>query len=222
MVETNRATRRLPVWADVLGYWVPGSPWRRAWAATRTIADHGELVARWLAGEYRYTPGHVGPADDETAAIRADLVRLCRAGVVTTGSQPGATGTDQDGRWVQRAYLTAYGNDDVILRLALAAAAAGLWVESTPHAPGAETMPSGVVPVTFDPDTDQVFTGSCGGQDVHVWDRWAVAWHPESLRAWQTAAQLHVVDPTPGRERLLWDTLTAALTAGAVDGEAGR
>lgn len=216
----NRTTMQLPLLADMFAYWVPASPWRRAWAATRTIADHGELVARWLDGDYRFTPGHVGPADSETAPLVPDLVRLNRAGVVTTGSQPGATGTDQDGDgWVQRAYVTAYGDNETIDRLARAAAAAGLWVLCEPYdAPATvATMPAPPVPVAFD-DGHAPLMGLYPGRNT-VWGAPSIAWHPESRAAWETATQLVVIDPEPGRERLLWDTLTAALD---VDTEAAR
>lgn len=211
---TNRTTRELPVWADVLGYWVPASPWRRRWAEARTAAAQGDLVAKWLEGDYRHTPGHMGPADDETAPLVPDLARLCRAGVVTTGSQPGATGTDEDGgAWVQRAYVVAYGEADTINPLARAAAAAGLWVTCNPHDVGdsVETMPAPPVPVTFDQETREPLMGLFPGRS-NAWGGAAgIVWPAACRSVWEEATQLAIIDPEPGRERMLWDTLTAAL-----------
>lgn len=209
---TDLTTKRPPVWANVLGYWMPGSAWRRGWAESRTIADHGELVARWLEGTYRYTPGRLSPPNLETAPLVPDLVTLNRGGVVTTGSQPGATGADQAGRWVKRAYVTAYGDAAVIARLARAAVAAGLWVTCDPYLGDAvQTMPAQPLPITFNlPDR----TPRTGLFPAHGgWDWSGITWHSASREAWEDATQLAVVDPTPGRERLLWDTLTAALDA---------
>lgn len=86
-------------------------PWmslrdRRRWHSARTLADLGELMARWLEGEIASRPGyqpHHGP-DEETEHLVPVLAALCRTGYVTTCSQPGLAGAGHDGRrWEQRA-----------------------------------------------------------------------------------------------------------------------
>jgi len=208
----TRTLIRRPVWFDVLAYMVPGTPWRRAWAATRTTQDHADLVIAWLEGRYRFTTGHMGPPDPETESITAELVRINAAGLVTTNSQPGVLGADRHGRFDQRAYLHAYGPAELVERVARAAAAAGLWVETDPALPGCQTMPEHA-PVTFAPETGKVWTTArlWNRDSAPMWDSGAVSWHRDSLLAWRTAPMIAVIDPEPGSNRL-WDVVTGALT----------
>jgi len=81
-------------------------PWmsrsdRRRWRSARTVSDLGELMALWLEGKIASRPGYqprYGP-EDETAHLVPTLAALCRAGYVTTQSQPGLVGTGTDGLW---------------------------------------------------------------------------------------------------------------------------
>ncbi|MFE2045935.1 DUF6919 domain-containing protein [Streptomyces sp. NPDC059477] len=105
---------------------------RRLWASARTTADLGDLMARWLEGEIHSRPGYTprsGP-DDETLHLVPVLARLCRAGYITTNSQPGICETGADGaRYEQRAWVDIVVTDPARLRrLVYAATTAGMIV----------------------------------------------------------------------------------------------
>ncbi|GAA5083032.1 DUF6919 domain-containing protein [Streptomyces similanensis] len=105
---------------------------RRRWASARTLGDLGELMALWLEGEIGSRPGYqprYGP-DEETEHLVPVLAALCRAGYVTTCSQPGLAGPGYDGRrWEQRAAVELVVTDPALEdRLLKAAHGAGLVV----------------------------------------------------------------------------------------------
>lgn len=121
--SSGQGTRFLP--------WMSRSD-RRSWRSARTISDLGELMALWLEGKIASRPGYqprYGP-DDETAHLVPTLAALCRAGYVTTCSQPGFAGTGADGLWwEQRAAAELVVTDPALVhRLVDAAYAAGLSV----------------------------------------------------------------------------------------------
>jgi hypothetical protein len=64
-----------------------------SWTTATTLADLGELTARWLEGTEDH-PGNFGPPDEETRELIPVLARLNRSGFITTGSQPGYLGPD--------------------------------------------------------------------------------------------------------------------------------
>jgi len=104
---------------------------RKLWASARTLDDLCELTAMWLEGAIASQPGYAancGP-DDETLPLVPVLVALNRAGVMTTGSQPGLDVVAADGsRWKQRAAVEFYfrAHDPAVLRLTRVARWAGL------------------------------------------------------------------------------------------------
>ncbi|WP_459250072.1 DUF6919 domain-containing protein [Streptomyces youssoufiensis] len=112
-------------------------PWmsradRRRWRSARTTSDLGVLMALWLEGKIASRPGYqprCGP-EGETAHLVPTLAALCRAGYVTTCSQPGRAGTGADGLWwAQRAAVELVVTDAALLhRLVGTAHAAGLIV----------------------------------------------------------------------------------------------
>lgn len=94
----------------------------RLWRSARTLADLGDLTARWLAGEITHVPGYSGGPDEETASIRQVLIDLNRAGLVTHGSQPGES--DATGWWAQRAAVEGFIEADSDIADALVTAGA--------------------------------------------------------------------------------------------------
>ena len=140
-------------------------PWmsradRRRWKSAKTVADLGELMARWLEGDIASRPGYqprFGP-DEETAHLVPTLAALCRAGYVTTQSQPGCVGTGADGLWwEQRAAVElVVTDDDLFHRLVDAATDAGMFVRvhdysrgRVPEYPVAATLRDGEVVTAF-------------------------------------------------------------------------
>lgn len=58
------------------------------WRDARSLADLGELMARFLEGAIDEAPTFVGRPDPETDPLVAVLAQVNRAGYVTTCSQP--------------------------------------------------------------------------------------------------------------------------------------
>lgn len=188
------------------------------WQSARTLADLGQLTARWLEGDLADVPGYSGPPDDETLPVVPMLARLNRAGYVTNGSQPGEAGPGYDGDWYeQRAAVEGFTDRALGLRLAAAARRAGLAVVAHDPAslPRWRIRYSGCVPVTR--------AGGCtftrfGAQlpRRHLRDGWTGygACHPDAVAAVCGAWQVTVVDPVWGRPDRLWAALEGAITGG--------
>ncbi|MEV7535400.1 DUF6919 domain-containing protein [Streptomyces hydrogenans] len=105
---------------------------RRRWKTAATWTEVGELMARWLEGTIASRPGYTpryGP-DEETAHLVPVLAAACRAGYITTVSQPGGSGANAHGEsWDQRAAVTGLVTDpDLLDRLTAAALDEGLVV----------------------------------------------------------------------------------------------
>ena len=100
---------------------------RRAWQSARTLADLGQLTARWLEGTLPHVPGYAGPPDPETLPLAGVLADLNRAGYVTCGSQPADACRGYDGAWwEQRAAVEGFAGPRLAARIGRAADAAGL------------------------------------------------------------------------------------------------
>ncbi len=152
-------------------------PWmsrtdRRRWKAAKTLAALGELMALWLEGTIASRPGyqpHFGP-DEETRHLVPTLAALCRAGYITTQSQPGFAGTGADGLWwEQRAALELVVTEAVLLRrLVDAASAAGMVVRINDHRRGAGVQEQPVVVTTRDAEPMTAFGGRIGRADMAI------------------------------------------------------
>jgi hypothetical protein len=184
---------------------------RRAWRSARSLEDLGALVARWLEGDIATAPGYDGPPSAETAALVPVLAPANRAGFVTSGSQPGATG-----RWEQRAAVEGFASVRTALALTAAAQAAGLLVIAHDPArlPRWRIRYRSCMGVTR--DNGQLVT-RFGAQlsRRHLRDRWTGygVCHPAAVDALCAAWQVTVVDPGWGRNDRLWAVLERS-TAG--------
>lgn len=144
---------------------------RRRWRGARTLADLGELMALWLEGTIASRPGYqprYGP-DEETEHLVPDLAALCRAGYVTTCSQPGLADTGFDGRWwQQRAAVELVTTDPAALHgLLETARAAGMLVRVNDHrCGGVQDQP--VVVTTRDGEPVTAFGGRIGRADMAI------------------------------------------------------
>jgi len=174
---------------------------RRAWDSAWTLADLGELTARWLEGHLAsqpaYAPG-TGPAP-ETGPLVPVLARINRAGYLTCCSQPGEAGTGYDGAWwEQRAAVQGFTCPAVAERIWEAAEAAGLTVIA--HAPA--TLPrwriryDRAVPVTRREARPCTWFGAQLSRR-HLRDGWTGygICHPDAVTALCAAWQVTVIDP---------------------------
>jgi hypothetical protein len=189
---------------------------RTAWESARTLADLGELTARWIEGSIGEQPGYCGPADIEDPARMAPvLVALNRTGFMTNGSQAGGCGSGYDGaHWEQRAAVEGFASAALLVRLSDAAYSAGLFIVA--HDPaGLPRWRYGyrvAVPVTRRNGHDVTRFGVRLPRR-HVRDGWIGygICSREAVAALCGAWQVTVTDPEWGRPDLLWSVLETAL-----------
>uniref|UniRef100_UPI003F4916D6 DUF6919 domain-containing protein n=1 Tax=Streptomyces sp. CA-136453 TaxID=3240050 RepID=UPI003F4916D6 len=177
---------------------------RRRWRGARTVDELGELMALWLEGDIASRPGYqprYGP-DEETAHLVPVLAWLCRAGYITTCSQPGLAVTGYDGRWwEQRAAVELVVTDPHLKhRLVETARAAGMLVVVNDYLPGG--VQDACVPVTTrDGERMTSFGGRIGRADM------AIQWpglHPHLYAQVSRGTYISVIAPEygPASERL--------------------
>jgi len=192
---------------------------RRLWAEARTLADVGELTARWLEGRIDSQPGYCGPSDvDDPARLVPLLAKLCRAGFVTTCSQIGGREQGANGTcWEQCAAVEGFVGPHLAFRLAQAAENAALdYVLHDPvNLPRWRYRYHGAVTVTR--VNGRPFTGF--GANLprrHIRDDllgYGIC-HPDAVDALCSAWQVTLIDPEWGREPSpLWDMLAAGFAS---------
>ena len=167
------------------------------WAAARTLADLGELTARWLTGDLASQPGYYGRVDvdeDDAPGLTAALVALNLAGVVTNSSQAGYDGTGYDGkRWTQHAWVSAHTDPSTSEWLAMEATAAGFEVTEWTRGMSRRT-------VTYRAGRSYTEDGPIGRSDLHC------MYDGVGRGAWRDllgAVHVSIVDPVPGRN-IMW------------------
>ncbi|MFE7427811.1 DUF6919 domain-containing protein [Streptomyces sp. NPDC057545] len=174
---------------------------KRRWASARTLAEVGQLTALWLEGQIKSQPAYApnwGP-EPETLPLVPALAALCRAGYVTTNSQPGDTGRGADGRkYEQRAAVEGFVSDPGLYRrLVSAAGRAGLTV----------TTGTPVVVTTCDGQPCTAFGGRLGPQDLQA--QWSVL-SPGAYNELAAAMPLAIAAPEYGPAgQCMWRTLSA-------------
>lgn len=152
-------------------------PWmgradRRRWLSAQTTADLGELMALWLEGEIASRPGYqprYGP-DEETTHLVPTLAALCRAGYITTCSQPGEAGTGVNGLWwEQRAAVEGVVTDAKLFhRLVEAATTAGMTVRINDYRRGGGVQEEPVIVTTCDGEPVTAFGGRISRADMAI------------------------------------------------------
>jgi len=185
---------------------------RQAWNWCRTLADLGEMTARWLEGDTAsqpdYAPG-CGP-DPETAPLIAVLAAANRAGYLTASSQPGCRETSGGTSWTQCAAVSGFATEADATRLAELATACGLAVMAR-QAPRWRSRRRDQIPVTIRDGLDFTWFGV-------VRSRWSLrdGWtgygecHPDAVAAVCGAWQVAIIDPEWGREDSpVWGVLRA-------------
>lgn len=180
------------------------------WSACRTLAELGEVTARWLQGELRYFPGHNDPTEpplDETKDLISDLVALNRAGYVTTNSQPGQSMT-RDGN-AQRAFVRGYCTEETFKRID--AAIYGTELVALPRPPGMYHLCP--VPITTVGGKNFTWGGMSSGEPEAIAREFGGALSESMLQVLTSCWLVDVLDPVWGRTHLLWSKLRAGLVA---------
>ncbi|REF00331.1 DUF6919 domain-containing protein [Thermomonospora umbrina] len=178
---------------------------RKLWASAQSLTDLAELTARWLAGELEQTPGYLGPPNLETAEIAPTLIRINRAGFLTTASQPGADEVNARGHWRQRAAVEIVASPGEHADLLLTEARrAGLQVVVFEGAPRRVTQTE--VPVTTrDGGGVTSFGVGLSRRDVATYlvDGCSKAATRDVVTGWQ----ITIIDPEWGPTDTLWRVL---------------
>ncbi|GIF75639.1 DUF6919 domain-containing protein [Asanoa siamensis] len=174
------------------------------WLTASSMADLGELTARWVIGELEDTPIHGGPPDDETRPLIPLLAAVNRSGFVTDFSQPG------NAAWEQRATICGYCDDATCDVLAAAFAPTDVILLH-------ERGDSGIrVPVTLDQGKPFTWVGGAPALDV-----WVSETTDAAVRALEASWYVTIVDPVWGRDDRLWPLLATALGLASVSGSPG-
>jgi hypothetical protein len=164
------------------------------WRDCRTMADLGEAVVAWLAGEVTQTPGHCGPPAEETYPLIPSLIVLNRAGFVTDNSQ--LAGNADGHTW--NTWVAGFATDETLARLRAA-------VDGTPlilRACRGRDHECGHRRFALPP---------CPRGDVT--DFWATACPQAADLLWE-AWWVYAEDPEPGRNDRLWLALEAIAEGG--------
>lgn len=179
--------------------------WRRA----VSVAGLGVLMADWLDGTGPACPGYLGEAPDgETDTLLPVLSMACRAGYVTTQSQPGHPAVTGWGGHVfeQRAAVEGWVSDRALLgSLRRAGHRAGMTIVSV--RPGFQGGAG--IPATRMDGEDCAWFGRTAGHRRQI----AYAWPGLGgavVRELRTAVFLTMVDPEWGRRDRLWDTIVSS------------
>jgi hypothetical protein len=186
-----------------------------AWQSARTLADLGELTARWIEGGLASQPGYCGPSDIEDRALVPLLAALNRAGFVTTGSQIGESGPGYDGaHWQQRAAVEGFAGPEMTSALIVAANDTGLTIVVRDPAGLPRWRYRYDRSVTVTMREDRKITGF--GVQLprrHIRDSWLGygICHRDAVDALCSAWQVTVIDPEWGRADLLWRVLEQAV-----------
>lgn len=179
------------------------------WQSARTLADLGELTARFLEGELEQTPTHGAPPDEETGPLIPVLAAVNRAGFVTGHSQPGIP---LDGQGcAQRAAVSGYVSNDAFADLMAAITAADTELLITA---GRGPMDDWGPAITITLDVGEEFTWDGGGMSRSTLNlNYREHCHQDAIEELEKAWQVTLVDPEWGRDDQLWPLLEAFAAA---------
>lgn len=197
--------------------WMPDLHSRRdraRWAETQSLADVAHLTAEWLRGAIDSQPGYWGRVDvDEDLApgLTAALVALNETGYLTSDSQAGydgpGDGQESSAHWTQLAWVTGYVTDPTLLAR-LRQVAADNELEFYSVEAGSE-LPTRVVTWR----NGHAFTDGTGARNLPEladdWTGYGVCGQ-SAVADIQSARQVVIVDPTPGRNTM-WAALRTAV-----------
>lgn len=176
---------------------------RRRWGAARSLADLGGLTALWLEGKIASQPGYqpyCGP-DEETRELVSALAAACRAGYVTTSSQPGCIEYDKHGSlWRQQAAVEGFVDNADLLQRLLELAARGGYTAVVHSLKRAGDFPDGIVVTTRDGKPVTSFGCHLTGRLLRT--LYPASIHSEAFAAVRRAWQVTLIDPSFGDSRL--------------------
>jgi len=173
------------------------------WAAARTLADLGELTARWLEGSLGYQPAFEGERPSASEPRVPALIAANRAGFVTHYSQSGLA--LDEGRGQQRAVVCGFGAEETMHRIGRALL--GTDLVALVYPPGGR-LDGLQIPVSVSGG----LVGTWAGAEMPVADiveYFGGDCHRLAVEALCASWQATLFDPHWGRDDLLWDRLRA-------------
>ncbi|MEU1787099.1 hypothetical protein ABZ553_14740 [Streptomyces sparsogenes] len=182
------------------------NPWKKA----ESVSELGNLMADWLEGRIPTRPGYCDTRpDEETNHLIPVLAPACRAGFVTTNSQPGHPPVrGYDGRmWRQRAWVEGWTADRALLsQIRSAMKRAGMTVIA--HGPASRG--GDWISLTEAGDEIQMAAGDYLGHRRVINSEWrGIGRHATNeLRG---ATHIDLIDPVWGRDDRLWPALANAI-----------
>ena len=182
------------------------NPWKNA----QSVAELGNLMADWLEGRIPTRPGYCDTRpDEETNHLLPVLTVVCRAGFVTTNSQPGhPLVRGYDGRmWRQRAFVEGWIADAALLnRIRGALKRAGMTVVA--HGPGSRG--GDCIPLVEADGEIQAAEGDYPGHRRMSNTDWRdIGRH--ATNELRRSTYLTLIDPVWGRDDRLWPALAGAI-----------
>jgi hypothetical protein len=177
-----------------------------AWSEAKSLADLGEMTARWLLGLVPTHPCQEGPPDLETNKIRRSLIRLNRSGWVTDFSQPAEP--HHDG-CAQRACVSGFCEEGLAKTIATLMLRTELIALPFPPSGGGGYQ----IPITIDDYHPFTWHGSFDPQ--YAFDSFTEILPHEALHALRGAWYIIVIDPVWGRQRYLWQQVEKVIRQGA-------
>jgi hypothetical protein len=176
------------------------------WSKARSLADLGEITARWLLGLVPNHPCQEGPPDLETNKIKRALIRLNRSGWVTDFSQPAEP---HHNGCAQRACVSGFCDERLARTIATLMLCAELMALAFPPNGGGGYR----IPITIDDYHPFIWHALFDPQ--YVFNSFAGTFHHEALRALRRAWYIIVIDPVWGRQRYLWQQIEKVMRQGA-------
>lgn len=180
---------------------------RAHWRHARTMPDVGELTAQWLEGRLPGRPAYYGRPDEGIRHITFPLTVVNRAGYVTDAFQPQDRGVNVDGtRWVQRAAVAGFADDNVRDRLVRLADKHGFTViEYRGRLPWRRKY-IGETVTTIDGEAFASFGHVMSRRDFSFW-RWYLP--AAAVHALKESWQITLIDPEwePASPNRLWAAL---------------
>lgn len=173
-----------------------------AWRKAETLEQMGALVVRWLAGQDRFLPWHIGPPDSETAEIVEPLRTLNQHGLMTTNSQPGVALE----KGIQRAWVSLLASPAAAQDLVTESDSVGLIAMCEEMRP----LPATRVPITMTANGRVVTATDGASENLFLPGRAKIA----ASQAWNVT----IIDPEWGRKALLWDVSTKSAARHRIEG----
>lgn len=169
------------------------------WVHAVSLEELGELVARWLGGDLSASLSQDGPPDDETEPLISTLVEMNRTGYWTDQSQPGQA----DGSYFQRAHVSGYCSESVANAICAAAVGTELVVLALP------ALHDSCIQIPISRWSRIEYTWAGGHTSVEEGLGGQIS--PQALAEVATSWRVEVVDPSWGRDDLLWEVVLTAL-----------